>query len=198
MQVVTTSPLIKTYTLEEFWALPEPKDGMKLELIAGVLYMSPPPNFPHNYSSSSLNSLFYSYLRQSGDNGRVFTPRAAIWKTPDNYVEPDLFYISERLMKKIDMTKPHTADLVVEIVSPGTAIYDRNTKADTYAALGVNELWLVDPDNQIIEVRNLKRSSKIYGAGLIFSHGDRVESKILPGFSPSVNEIFDAIPYKSK
>lgn len=37
---VNTSPLVKTYTLEEFWALPEPPDHSKLELIAGVLYMT--------------------------------------------------------------------------------------------------------------------------------------------------------------
>ena len=41
--VITTSPLVKTYTLEEFWKIPEPPDHSKLELIKGVLYMSPPP-----------------------------------------------------------------------------------------------------------------------------------------------------------
>ena len=41
--VITTSPLVKTYTLQEFWDLPEPKDRSKMELIKGVLYMSPPP-----------------------------------------------------------------------------------------------------------------------------------------------------------
>jgi hypothetical protein len=39
---VNTSPLVKTYSLEEFWELPEPPDHSKLELIAGVLYMTPP------------------------------------------------------------------------------------------------------------------------------------------------------------
>jgi hypothetical protein len=42
--VITTSPLVKTYTLQEFWDLPEPADHSKLELIKGVLYMTPPPN----------------------------------------------------------------------------------------------------------------------------------------------------------
>jgi hypothetical protein len=42
--VITTSPLVKTYTLQEFWDLPEPSDHSKLELIKGVLYMSPPPD----------------------------------------------------------------------------------------------------------------------------------------------------------
>src|SRR5215210_604876 len=79
MQVVTTSPLIKTYTLEEFWALPEPKDGSKLELIAGVLYMSPLPDFLHNISASSINRMFYLHLDRVGDEGIIFIPRAALW-----------------------------------------------------------------------------------------------------------------------
>jgi len=41
--VITTSPLVKTYTLQEFWHLPEPADHSKLELIKGVLYMTPRP-----------------------------------------------------------------------------------------------------------------------------------------------------------
>jgi Uma2 family endonuclease len=48
MAWVNTSPLVKTYTLEEFWELPEPPDHSKLELIAGVLYLTPPPGYLHN------------------------------------------------------------------------------------------------------------------------------------------------------
>ncbi|MGE0129142.1 MAG: Uma2 family endonuclease [Blastocatellales bacterium] len=202
MQALSTSPLVRKYTLEEFWTLPEPKDGAKLELIAGVLYMSPPPDFPHNFSSSSLTTIFGAYLVQSGDRGRMFVPRAALWTGTATYVEPDLFYISTRTSSEIDMTRPNRADLVVEIISPGTAIYDSNTKADTYAALGVRELWLVDPENETIEVRNLKRAKKgekgSYGAGRVFKRGERVESKVLPKFSPSVSEICRAAPRKLK
>jgi Uma2 family endonuclease len=46
--VITTSPLVKTYTLKEFWELPEPADRSTLELIKGVLYMSPPPAGSHD------------------------------------------------------------------------------------------------------------------------------------------------------
>jgi hypothetical protein len=38
--VITTSPLVETYTLHEFWDLPEPPDRSKLELLKGVLYMT--------------------------------------------------------------------------------------------------------------------------------------------------------------
>lgn len=200
--MLTTSPFVKTYTLAEFWALPEPKDGSKLELIAGVLYMSPPPDFPHNFSSASLNQLFYSHKEKIGDEGVIFTPRAALWTSPDTYVEPDLFYLSARTMKQIDLRRPNTADLVVEIISPGTAIYDRNTKADTYAALGVRELWLVDPERELVEVRHLLRAKKgqpsRYSPGQVFKRGDNVILKVFPTFSPAVMDICRAAPRKTK
>ncbi len=79
------------------------------------------------------------------------------------------------------------------IVSPSTAIYDRNTKADAYAALGVRELWPVDPDSEKIEVRHLKRGTKggkgCYGASKVFHRGEHVESQVLPRFTPAVTEI---------
>jgi hypothetical protein len=42
---------------------------------------------------------------------------------------------------------------VIEVISVGSAIYDRNTRADTYAALEVRELWLVDEHNKTIEAK---------------------------------------------
>ncbi len=189
MQVLSTSPLVKTYTLEEFWKLPEPKDGSKYELIAGVLYMTPPPNFEHDDSSATLVRLFILHLTATSDEGVVYTPRAALWTSASTYVEPDLFYLSAQTLRQVDPTHRDKADIVVEISSSSTAIYDRNTKADTYAALSVKELWLVDPLTKTVEVRNLKGRSKTYGPGIVFEQGDKITSKVLPGFSPSVSEV---------
>lgn len=189
MQVLTTSPLVKTYSLEEFWKLPEPKDGSKLELIAGVLYMTPPPNFDHNFSSATLMRLFILHLEDIGDAGVVFTPRSAIWTNPNTYVEPDLFYLSAESLARIDPQHMHYADIVIEVISPGTAIYDRNTKADTCAALGVRELWLIDTNLEKVEVRNLKIDALVYAAGVIYSKGENIISDVLPKFSPSASEV---------
>ena len=82
MASISTSPLVKTYTLEEFWELPEPPDRSKLELIAGVLYMTPPPTRLHNKSASRLNRLLADYLTMSNDQGTLYFPRAGIVKGP--------------------------------------------------------------------------------------------------------------------
>jgi Uma2 family endonuclease len=78
--MVSTSPLVKTYTLEEFWELPEPLDHSKLELIAGVLYMTPPPGYLHNNSVSRLVRLLVDYQMKIDDQGKVHVPRAGIVK----------------------------------------------------------------------------------------------------------------------
>ena len=93
---VNTSPLVKTYTLEEFWELPEPPDHSKLELIAGVLYMTPPPGYTHDNAVSRLIRLLSEYLIKSGDAGTLYVPRAAIWTSANTYLEPDLFMFPRR------------------------------------------------------------------------------------------------------
>jgi Uma2 family endonuclease len=188
MTWVNTSPLVKTYTLEEFWELPEPPDHSKIELIAGVLFMTPPPGYKHNIAASQLTDLISEYLAKSGRPGRLFIPRAAIWTSRNTYLEPDLFYVSHETMAQLDPARLTTADLVVEVVSPDSAIYDRNTKADTYAALGVRELWLVDEAAQIVELRTL--SSGSYLNSEILSNDDVVESAVLKGLRFVVEELF--------
>jgi hypothetical protein len=69
--VITTSPLVKTsYTLQEFWDLPEPSDHSKLELIKGVLYMTPPPDFPHNEAAADLVLVLQNEIKRCGYSGK--------------------------------------------------------------------------------------------------------------------------------
>jgi Uma2 family endonuclease len=188
MAWVNTSPLVKTYTLEEFWALPDPPDRSKLELIAGVLYMSPPPEYTHDNIVTRLIRRLTAELIRLDDSGKLFAPRAAIWTSDRTYLEPDLFYLSAETESRLDPKRRTTADLVIEVISPGSAIYDRNTKADTYAALGVKELWLVDETAETVEVRSLRGDR--YGEGKVFARGVRLESVLNHELIISVNDIF--------
>src|SRR2546428_4642214 len=144
--VITTSPLVKTYTLQEFWDLPDPSDRSKLELIKGVLYMSPPPDETHNEAAGELNKQLQRAIDQCGYGGTIYTPRAALWIDDDTSLEPDLMYISDSLRQRMKPRHWTTADIAIEILSKSSAVYDRKTKSDTYRAMGVRELWLVDTD----------------------------------------------------
>jgi Uma2 family endonuclease len=191
MAWVSTSPLIKTYTLEEFWELPEPPDHSKLELIAGVLYMTPPPAQLHNNTASRLSRVLNEHVIKTGDKGTIYYPRAGIVRGPNSWLEPDLFYLAADTQAFADPRYPQymsTADLVIEVISPGSAIYDRNTKADTYAALGVKELWLVDEALGIIELRTLQGDR--YGPGVVLERDDHLKSAVMKGLEFRVGSVF--------
>jgi Uma2 family endonuclease len=188
MAWVSTSPLVKTYTLEEFWDLPEPPDHSKLELIAGVLYMTYHPDHLHDKVVSRLVRLITEHLIKTDDKGMLYCPRAGIWRKPDTWLEPDLFYVSAETKARMDPDYWTTADLVIEVISPTSGLYDRNTKSDTYAALGVKELWLVDEASGITEVRVLKGDQ--YAPSVVLESDDHLRSHVLPGIEFRVGNVF--------
>ena len=173
--VISTSPLVKTYTLQEFWDLPEPADHSKLELIKGVLYMTPPPDYRHNEASADFIRHLQSAIDRAGYRGKLYVPRAAIWVDDDTYLEPDLMYISDELKAQMPPQHWTRADSVIEISSPSTAQYDRRTKSDTYRAMGVRELWLVDTVAREIEVRSFEA-----GKTAVYKSTDTLRSEVLP------------------
>jgi Uma2 family endonuclease len=186
--LVTTSPLVKRYTLEEFWSLENPPGGGHYELIAGVLYMVPPPSGPHATAVARLNRRFATYLAAHPELGELFVPRAAIWTLADTYLEPDLMFVSAEHLKNMDPGHLTTADLVVEVISPSTALYDRTTKADTYAALGVGELWLVDTEKRTIEQRVLEGGR--WTRTKTHTSGETIHAERLLGFACDVGSLF--------
>ena len=149
--------------------------------------MTPPPEKPHGKAVSRIYGLLYEHLMKIGDKGTLYTPRNGIAITPNTWLEPDLYYLSAEVEAQSTSRYHTTADLVVEVISPGSAIYDRNTKADTYAVLGVKELWLVDEFEGLIEVRVLKGDSY---ESQIFDREGRLISTVLPGFSLKVGDVF--------
>ena len=190
MASLSTSPLVKTYTLEQFWQLPDPPDRSKLELISGVLYMTPPPDYKHDDIAKRLNRLLTRHLIEQNDRGSLYLPRAAIWTGPNTHLEPDLFYISAELEAKLDPAHRHTADLVIEVISPGSAVYDRNTKADTYSALGVRELWLIDGNTKTVEIRLQEDNG--FSPATVFKLGQPLQSVVFPRLNLPVDALFES------
>ena len=90
---------------------------------------------------------------------------------------------------RLDPEHRTTADLVIEVTSPGSAIYDRNTKTDTYAALGVKELWLVDEVDEFVEVRCLKEDR--YNEGRILRKSEPLTSAVIARLIIEVTKIFE-------
>ena len=104
-----------------------------------------------------------------------------------------MMFVSEELI--LQMGKKRTsADIVFEYSSRSTASYDQTTKADTYLALGVRELWLIDSENVLIEVRNARmHESQPVWEIRRYGKGEWAESEVLKGWRVSVNELFEGL-----
>jgi len=189
------SPLLHRYTLQEFWALAEPEDRYHYDLIGGTLFMVPPPAPPHGTLDARIAASLHHYLKSNDIPGRVHHPREAIYIDEEmgTYLEPDMMYVSEALSQLMGQ-KRTSADIVFEYASKSTAVYDRTTKAHTYLALGVRELWIVDSSTMTIEVRHAStHEGKLRGEVRRYSQGDWAESKVLSGWRVSVDELFEGL-----
>ena len=133
------------------------RDELKTEIINGKeIMMSPPAYSNHNHVKSNVYYVFKTYLRGNvcipfGDGEKVVLDP----KKKGDYVIPDFFVLCDRSKHKRDGVHG-SPDLIAEVLSPATALYDRGLKKDLYQESGVKEYWLIDPDNQSVEVYLLK------------------------------------------
>jgi len=141
------------WTYADYAALPD--DGNRYEIIAGVLYMTPAPGTGHQSVSARVVTFLVTHVEFAG-LGRVFAAPVDVELAPDTVVQPDIVVVLSANLDRITPSRIIGApDLVVEILSPGTAGYDRREKQDAYARSGVGEYWIVDPGAQTVELLTL-------------------------------------------
>jgi Uma2 family endonuclease len=120
-------------------------EEQKAELIAGEMIVMPPPFFVHERLQGFLFSILTLFVGRFG-LGQVLGSRTAVYISETDTYEPDILFIDKSRLQIISERKLLEApDLVVEILSAGTARYDRGAKLAGYVAAGVRELWLIDP-----------------------------------------------------
>jgi len=130
-----------------------PDDGNRYEFIGGRLYMTPAPVVRHQRVSKRLEMALTRILEHSG-HGEVFrAPLLVEFPGTGDRVQPDILFVSKErraiIGEKAVLGAP---DLVVEILSPSTAHRDRGIKLDLYARRGVREYWIVDPEEDVVDV----------------------------------------------
>jgi len=146
-------------TLEQFKRLV--KDGMKADLINGVMLVATPASYTHERLFGFLMNLVSLYAEEKG-LGVVLGSRSLVEVEPRSGYEPDLCFVAQDrldIIKETSITGP--PDLVVEIISPSTRRVDAYTKKEGYARLGAPEYWLIDPDNRAVAFYRLTDSGYV-------------------------------------
>lgn len=186
-----TTHLERLMTVADLEAIPE--DGNLYELIGGEIFMSCSPGITHQRVLLNLIVKFSLYLAQN-PVGELL-PGPGVIFDEHNAVIPDLVFVSNAQRSKlIGQERLYWApDLAIEILSPGSENERRDLrlKAGMYAAFGVREYWVVNPENQTVRVLRGEGSFET----IILDAGDEISSQeILPGFRLKVGSIFGASP----
>jgi Uma2 family endonuclease len=139
---------IPHYTVEDLDHFPD--DGNRYELLDGVLLVTPAPGALHQNIAFRLMSRLGAAV-ESSRLARVVGP-GAIARPPGTQLQPDILVYPARFPIDLDWKLVDEHWLAVEILSDSSRVYDREFKRDAYFALGVAEVWLVDPRDRSVEV----------------------------------------------
>lgn len=128
------------YTTADLHALPE--DGLRYELIDGSIIVSPSATIDHNTIALWIASLLWE--SNPTDEFIVGTDQST---TVDDHNEPRPDVVVTRA-RHLRQTPFPIADaiLVVEVVSPTSALRDTETKRALYARAAVPSYWIVVPE----------------------------------------------------
>ncbi len=153
----------------------------KAEIIDGELIKKMTIGDRHAFIVDSLNR-FFSKNVSDDIMVRIQNPLRLT-----DYDEPEPDIVLTDLTKYDGKRHPRPAEtiLVVE-VSDSTLKYDRDIKLPLYAAAEIPEVWIVNLQNDIIEIHQ-QPSIGIYQLTKIFKRGEVVKSALLPGMALEVD-----------
>jgi Uma2 family endonuclease len=163
MVMPTVSLPLPRYTVDDLDRFP--KDGSRYELLEGWLIVSPAPSTVHQALVGRLFRRLDEYVGDGG-SGHVY-PGGDVRRGTSTLLNPDVLVLPREGRPGAEWDATIDRWLAIEVLSPSTQLYDRNYKADAYLALGVREVWLVDPRARAIEVHRTVGAEPVSSADLL-------------------------------
>jgi Uma2 family endonuclease len=173
-------------TYEDYVLLPN--DGKRYEILEGELAVTPAPSTKHQSASANLFKLLSRHI-DDRDLGKLFYAPIDLILEPASVLQPDLLFVSKGRQSIITERAIEGApDLVIEILSATTSRNDRVTKAQIYARHKVPSYWIVDPDQETIEIYLLEADGYRFVATL---HGETpMPAPPFPELEIAAREVF--------
>lgn len=146
--------LLPYYTYEDYcnW------EG-RWELIDGIPFaMSPAPTPRHQWLIVNITSELRSALKKSKCKHCKVYDFIDVFIHDDTILQPDCSIVCKPITKKF---LDFPAALVVEILSPSTALKDRHTKFSIYENFGIQYYMIVDAEKESVEIYSLQNSKYV-------------------------------------
>lgn len=187
-------PIEKYYTYADVLSWGE---DVHAEIIYGDLYMMAPPSRIHQEVSIGLETQIQAFLKDkpckmyhAPFGVRLFEQDSDSPDNVDTLVEPDIAVICDH-SKLDDQGCKGAPDMIIEILSPSTARYDRFVKFNLYQRAKVREYWIVDPHNGTVDVCIPDKDGKFI-VSMIYARNDTAKVNVLPGCEIDLTKVFPA------
>jgi len=164
-------------------------DDIRRELIDGKVYLMSAPTCQHQEILGNLYVLFRTFLK--GKSCKVYLApldvRLNAYTLDDTVVQPDVIIVCDHeVLDKAGIKG--VPDMVIEILSPSTSSYDRNTKFKAYLKAGIREYWIIDPGKESLAVNILNDGNYITH---VYTNEESVPVHVLKGCIINMVEIFE-------
>ena len=147
----------RIHTEDDYYNMPE---DARAELIDGQFYNMSAPSRKHQEISAELLTAIRQYIKSKNGSCKAYAAPFAVKPFADDattIVEPDISVICDH-DKLTDRGCTGAPDWIIEIISPGNPEHDYIYKLQLYAAAGVREYWIVDPQKERIFVYHLEKA----------------------------------------
>jgi Uma2 family endonuclease len=175
------------WSVEQYLKLTDQTNRL-IEYTDGVIEVLPMPTKYHQAISKLLFLALLAVAERIG--GDVFYAPLRVQVRPGKFREPDLLLVLDKDDPRAQDEFWLGADLVMEIVSPDKPTRDTHEKPRDYAEANIPEYWIVNPLDATITVLVLQ--DDVYTTAGVFHRGERAGSRLLDGFSVSVDEVLAA------
>ncbi len=169
----------------------ERKDPRRTELVDGSVLVTE-PGVLHQRVCALIFSALDAWASGELGRGTVSLPLNVVLDA-DNVLAPDVLWFDGELPLSA-VNAPRVPELVVEVRSPSTWVYDIGPKRALYERHGVAELWLADTASRTMLVYRRSRPGVGFDIQLELVASEALESPLLPGFSAPVSALIPALP----
>lgn len=163
-------------------------DDKKQEFINGEIVTHSPVKYEHSRVTELLLGLLIPHIRIN-DLGILGIEKKMISLTRNDY-EPDICFFKKEKSSQFIKGQTHfpAPDFIVEILSNSTEKIDRGVKFKDYQNHGIEEYWIIDPENETIEQYLLKNGEYFLN---MKSFNGELRSVAIENFKIEIKSIFD-------
>lgn len=172
--------------------LKEGETNWHYDIIDGVRVDMASPTAYHQRIAQKITRLLEDY--ETAGQGLTFAAPCDVQITlfPLRTRQPDVMFVSNERLGDRPLSAPPPLDavpeLVVEVISDSDRERVLNAKLADFDTIGVDECWIVRPDDKTVEV--LQSAQNGWEQAAIYSENETAVSLALPGLGIPVSGIF--------